>query len=103
MRLKVRGILLSLLALIVFAGLLAFGAGWVGVRADRTADDVLDDVRRAAVYCYAVEGRYPPDLAYLTAQYGVRYDTHRFYVFYQPFAANLMPDITVVEAEEAAA
>lgn len=103
MRLKLRGILLSLLALAALAGLFAFGAGWVGGRTSRTADDVLSDVRRAAVYCYAVEGRYPPDLEYLTAQYGVRYDAHRFYVFYQPLAANLMPDITVVEAEEAVA
>lgn len=54
-------------------------------------------LRRAAVTCYAAEGVYPPTLAYLTEHYGVQVDTDRYNVFYEVFAENLMPEITVLE------
>ena len=56
-------------------------------------------VRRAAVACYAAEGVYPPDLNYLEEHYGLQVDETRYQVSYQIFASNLMPDITVLEAE----
>lgn len=54
-------------------------------------------LRRAAVACYAAEGVYPPDLDYLEEHYGISFDRNRYAVFYDVFAENLMPDITVVE------
>lgn len=54
-------------------------------------------LHRAAVCCYAIEGAYPPDLAYLVENYGVQIDTDRFTVSYELFASNLMPDITVLD------
>ena len=56
-------------------------------------------LRRAAVACYAAEGVYPPDLAYLEEHYGVQIDEQRFAVDYTVFGSNLMPDITVLEKE----
>jgi hypothetical protein len=56
-------------------------------------------IRRAAVACYAAEGIYPPDLAYLEARYGIQIDETRYTVSYDIFASNLMPDITVLENE----
>ena len=56
-----------------------------------------DALHRAAVSCYAIEGAYPPDLAYLVDNYGVQVDTQRFTVVYQLHASNLMPDITVLD------
>lgn len=56
-------------------------------------------LRRAAVACYAAEGIYPPDTDYLTEHYGVRIDEDRYAVFYDVFADNLMPDITVLERD----
>ena len=47
--------------------------------------------------CYASEGVYPPDLEYLKDHYGVQIDEERYTVFYERFAQNLMPDITVLE------
>ena len=55
-----------------------------------------DTVRRAAAACYAIEGIYPPDVAYLEEHYGIRIDWARYTVDYQVFASNLMPDITVL-------
>ena len=54
-------------------------------------------LRRAAVACYAAEGVYPPMLNYLTEHYGVQVDADRYTVFYEVFAENLMPEITVLE------
>jgi hypothetical protein len=54
-------------------------------------------LRRAAVSCYAAEGVYPPDLDYLTAHYGIQIDTDRYEAFYEIFADNLMPNLTVLE------
>lgn len=56
-----------------------------------------ESIRRSAVACYAAEGVYPPDLAYLEEHYGVQVDTRRYTVYYSIFAENLMPDITVLE------
>lgn len=56
-------------------------------------------LRRGAVACYAAEGRYPPDVAYLEAHYGIRVDEGRYTVFYEVFAENLMPQITVLQRE----
>lgn len=57
-------------------------------------------VRRAAVACYAAEGIYPPDLAYLQEHYGLQIDSRRYAVSYDVFASNLMPDITVLEVDQ---
>ena len=57
-------------------------------------------LRRACVACYAAEGVYPPDLPYLEEHYGLQVDETRYAVFYDIFASNLMPAITVVEKEK---
>ena len=54
-------------------------------------------LRRAAVACYAAEGVYPPTMDYLTEHYGVQVEDEKYIVFYEIFASNLMPDITVLE------
>ena len=56
-----------------------------------------EGLRRAAVTCYALEGSYPPNVDYLKTYYGVQIDESRYSVFYEVFAENLMPEITVVE------
>lgn len=91
-----RGLLLpaaALAALLVFFTALARLA-----YSTETADQsrLEDTVRRAAAACYAIEGIYPPDVAYLEEHYGIRIDCDRYTVDYQVFASNLMPDITVL-------
>ena len=60
--------------------------------------DVLEtSIRRAAVACYAAEGIYPPNIAYLEEHYGIQIDHDHYAVFYEVFGSNLMPEIMVVE------
>jgi len=54
-------------------------------------------LHRTAVACYAVEGAYPPNVAYMRQHYGLVYDESRYTVHYEVFASNFMPDITVME------
>lgn len=54
-------------------------------------------LRRTAVACYASEGFYPPDVAYMVKHYGLQYDEDAYRVHYEIFASNLMPEITVVK------
>ena len=92
-------------ALIVLPTLLI--AAWFGIslsRADHTQElhartQLEQNLRRAAAACYAAEGVYPPDIAYLEAHYGIVIDRARYTVFYEIFAENLMPEITVVNKQ----
>lgn len=101
-----RSVFLSLFTLLLAAAVLLAVAE--GVRAsedayEREARRTLEDsLRRAAVSCYAIEGCYPPSLEYLTENYGVYIDAERYVVFYDVFAPNLMPDITVLARREEA-
>lgn len=61
-----------------------------GARALRTA------VERCALQCYAVEGAYPPSLAYLEENYGLQINRKEFYVVYDIFAPNVPPAVKVV-------
>lgn len=89
-----------LLSLVVFAALLIILLFSINVMADRTDADKLnalsDAVRRASVQCYAIEGRYPPSVEYLEEHYGIVIDRSHFNVFYDGWASNIMPDITVL-------
>lgn len=66
-------------------------------QAQQGAQQLEDAIRKAAVACYAAEGVYPPTLEYLQAHYGVQIMEDRYTVYYEIFADNLMPEITVLE------
>ncbi|WP_277934666.1 hypothetical protein [Parablautia intestinalis] len=89
-----------LLPCIVIAVLLFFAAALNSLEAGRESEEMaqLEDVlRRSCVACYAAEGTYPSDLEYLKEHYGVHVDEEKYTVYYNLFAQNLMPDITVLE------
>lgn len=55
-----------------------------------------DAITRAAVSCYAVEGRYPDTYEYLRDNYGLSVNEERYIIHYMIYADNIMPDITVL-------
>lgn len=57
---------------------------------------VEDTIKKAVVSCYAIEGVYPATLEYIEEYYGLQIDHERYDVFYEIFADNIMPEITVV-------
>jgi len=92
----------ALISLLVGAALLLLFAlaPASGRHAEKQRLRVEQAVRHAAVQCYALEGSYPPDVAYLKEHYGIRYDERRFFVHYRPNGSNLAPDIAVIESLE---
>ena len=98
-----RGRRLSVLPVLAAAAiLLCFMAavGQLDSGLDEEARQQLEEsLRRAAVAYYAVEGVYPPTLEDLIQRSGVQIPRERCHVFYEIFADNLMPDITVLGME----
>ncbi|MCI8419296.1 MAG: hypothetical protein HFF79_02160 [Oscillospiraceae bacterium] len=93
----------TLLGLAVFAAV----AVWM-VQGVREAAEVSDReglrlaeqaVRQAAVSCYALEGTYPATYEELKASSGIAVDEEKYKVFYEIFASNIMPEITVLERQ----
>lgn len=54
-------------------------------------------VRRAVVQCYSIEGKYPEEIDYLEENYGLDYNHDKYFVDYEVFGANVMPNIEVYE------
>lgn len=90
------GIVVMTLVFLIF---LTYFYGQIGNISDKikTGDArmVEDAIRNAAVTCYAIEGCYPESLEYIEEHYGVVIDRERYYVDYQAFFSNRMPQIAV--------
>ncbi len=60
-------------------------------------ETVREAVKNAALTCYAVEGAYPDSLEYLKENYHLSYNEDRYFITYDAFASNRIPDINVTE------
>jgi hypothetical protein len=80
------------LAIVVAVALLQF-SGRTGVL---SSESVERAIRSSIVQCYALEGAYPPDLAYLEKNYGLLLDETRYVFDYQVPGANIFPIVRVV-------
>ena len=59
------------------------------------AESIENTIKKYAVQCYASEGSYPPNLDYLVDNYGLMLDKKNYFYYYEAFASNFMPDISV--------
>lgn len=91
------GIFLPALAVVVLLCFFSAVSNLTNGHADEDMQQLEEALRRAAVACYAAEGVYPPDLAYMQERYGIQINEKRYVVDYIFIADNLMPDITVLE------
>ncbi len=100
-KLNIIGFFVSVLLFFLVIGAFVNGASAFSGKARSEGDVTLRNaIARATVQCYAIEGRYPPSVEYLEEHYGIQIDRKRYHVFYEGFASNIMPDITVIPAEE---
>ncbi|RHT55964.1 hypothetical protein DW757_11460 [Clostridium sp. AM29-11AC] len=101
---KKRGFAGYLLSFLIFFAILFFSLFCMNAMQRRSEEESLmslrDAIRRASVQCYAIEGRYPPSVEYLEEHYGIVIDRDRYHVFYDGWASNVMPDITVLPVAE---
>ncbi|MEI7885065.1 MAG: hypothetical protein WCI30_06910 [Clostridia bacterium] len=93
-----KNMLLPLLIFLLLLCLFYLGISQAQAVADHENRKVLEQaVLRATVQCYAIEGMYPPNVAYLEENYGVIIDKKIYIVHYEAFATNILPSITVLE------
>lgn len=91
---KIRMIYLICLILLLFF--------WLGLSSidettvSRQKESLETALNRDIIHCYAVEGFYPPSLAYIEEHYGLTYNQDLFFVDYQPIGANIRPDVTIL-------
>lgn len=89
------------LSLALFLGILMillFGLQNAQVESQQEGLRIVEEsVGRSIATCYAIEGIYPADLDYLKTNYGLVIDDSRYFVQYQVFASNIMPEVTVIE------
>ena len=95
-----------LLGLLRFAGVAAGMVRGVRVASEVSQREGLrmaeEAVRRAVVSCYALEGVYPANYEDLKAKSGLVIDEEKYKVFYEIFASNIMPSVTVIDLTEVA-
>ena len=94
------GVLLSCL---LFIGITAFVIAAL-CNTNRRADaeqmtQMANAIDRAVVTCYAIEGSYPPSLAYLEERYGVQVDREHYTIEYSVFGSNVRPTIQIIPKE----
>ena len=95
-----RALLISALVFALLIGGVLSILGRVGRGASAAQTRLVRDaVRRAALTCFAVEGRYPQTSEYLEENYGLLYDHTRYVLRYDAFSSNIMPDIRVLSLE----
>ncbi len=92
-----RKVLASIAALLAAAAVLAVLASSVSDSVEERSIKIAKDaINRALVTCYAAEGSYPPSLDHLEEKYAVVIDDDAYLVYYQVFASNVMPEVTIV-------
>lgn len=95
-----RRILTGLFVFLAAAFIFCQGLNQLSVKTSEEQKKSLEEaVWRGITQCYAIEGRYPESLEYLKKEYGVQYDSDRFFVDYQPLGSNIVPDVTIIERE----
>ncbi len=89
---------LGLVVFVLVAVLIIQGIGRASSVSDREELELARRaLRQAAVSCYAMEGAYPASYEELKARTGLAIDEEKYAVFYEVFASNIMPEITVTE------
>lgn len=67
----------------------------------RELEALKTNVENGITMCYAVEGVYPASIEYLCANYGLIYDKSKYIVYYDSFASNIRPTVTILERQGA--
>ncbi len=100
---------LSLISIIVAVLIIAAASALIFVSvnnysssySEKKLKEVKLSVLSYTVQCYALEGKYPPDLDYLHDNYGLQLERDKFIYHYEMFASNILPDIKILAKEKA--
>lgn len=88
-----------LVMLVVLTIFVLFANSMTATNTEREKEILENAIERSITQCYALEGSYPANLAYLEENYGLIYNEDLFFVDYQYISGNLRPDITIIERD----
>lgn len=90
-------ILTSITAFIIIIMMCIYGADSLWNENISMQKNTLEDaLHNSTIQYYALEGYYPENLNELLSSCAIRYDESKFFIDYQPIAANIMPEIIVI-------
>ncbi len=89
-------ILTAVVILLCFVGIQSIGQ----TTSEEQLHSLENSIQRSVIQCYALEGTYPPNLQYLKDHYGLFYSEENFFVDYQTYGSNIMPDITIIPLQD---
>ncbi len=90
-----RSIAVIIICLIVIALWFVWGNAQESMR-EQAATSIRTTILDTAMQCCAIEGSYPMTLQYMEDNYGLRINRDDYVVFYEAFASNVLPSVTVV-------
>lgn len=103
-RFSLQKALTYIIPLVLFAAMLTWFVLALSSAGESTNRNELAAVRSTVengiTMCYAIEGAYPESLEYLVENYGVIYDSQKYIVYYDRFAANIRPTVSVLERQD---
>jgi len=92
---------IALILIIVLLAGFSFALDRVSSSNSSSSLDILDQaVKKSITECYALEGTYPPNIAYLKDHYGLMYDENAYRIDYVYIGGNIRPDYTIIEKGE---
>lgn len=53
-------------------------------------------ISRSIAHCYAAHGFYPESLDYIIDNYGISYDSDKYFIDYNVIGENMFPDVTII-------
>ncbi|MDO5601408.1 MAG: hypothetical protein Q4G07_01435 [Oscillospiraceae bacterium] len=93
---------MPILVFLLIFGLFYYGVSSLGDAASQQElSGAEQSIRRSAVHCYATEGFYPADLAYLEQHYGLVLNHEKYIILYEAMGDNVMPFIRVLPQKAA--
>lgn len=100
---KIASYMHIIIVVIIFALLI----GWLVVLSDKSKEATIgsnknavkEQIGKTIRLCYSIEGIYPPSIEYLKDNYGLIIDD-QYFVHYEIFADNIMPQYEVYDMEE---
>lgn len=91
-----RNIFKSIITAFIIGGILSAGIYFIDdFMLTKSYYALYDELQQASEHCFAVEGRYPPDLRYIEDHYAIEIDNRRFIVDYRRTSPNYAPDINI--------
>ncbi len=92
-----RNLALSLLLFLLFFSICTFAFDQISSKtAEEEMTALQQAIQKSVMHCYAVEGYYPESLDSLKETYGISYDSDKYFIDYQIWGENILPEITII-------